>query len=95
LTYYFNTNFNGNSTGTHTVQVWDGSIWVSVAGSALGTSGITGDQGSSTPWTQNVVDLSSFTNADLAIRLQIQAGTGSSYYYDFGIDAISVDGTAR
>jgi hypothetical protein len=41
------------------------------------------------------VDLSSFTNADLAIRLQIQAGTGSSFNYDFGIDEIQVTGTIR
>ncbi|MGB6289202.1 MAG: hypothetical protein WBF36_03650 [Desulfobulbales bacterium] len=57
--------------------------------------GITGDQHTSTQWTQNTVDLSSFTNADLAIRLQIQAGTGSSFNYDFGIDEIQVTGTIR
>jgi len=95
LTYYYNMNFNADTTGTHTVQVYNGSSWDSVAGTAFGTGGITGDQHTSTQWTQNTVDLSSFRNADLAIRLQIQAGTGSSFYYDFGIDEIQVTGTIR
>lgn len=37
LSYYYNMNFNSDTTGTHTVQVWNGSGWVSVAGSAFGT----------------------------------------------------------
>lgn len=70
----------GQTMGSLSVDVWDGTQWVN---DVWTESGDHGDQ-----WFQAEVGLGAFTNSDAVIRLR--GVTGTSYYSDMAIDDVSL-----
>jgi hypothetical protein len=91
FTFDWNMNVGDNADASLHLDAWNGTSWdLDITGAAINT-GSSGDV-----WTTvGPVDLSSYTNADLQLRIRYAVGNGTTYLNDVAVDNLIVNGTER